>query len=113
MLARRVLSAELGAMTGPDSIVHGDAHPGNVVVTAQGPVLVDFDLAGVGLASWDLTVAIVHHRRFGMPSRTLSAALRAYGTDPRGHPGFDTLARLQELLYLSLRTGAPDRRGKR
>src|SRR5206468_1636719 len=33
-------------------LVHGD--PLNVVLTARGPLLLDFDLAGVGPAEWDL-----------------------------------------------------------
>jgi Ser/Thr protein kinase RdoA (MazF antagonist) len=73
-------------MTWPTAIVHGDGHPGNVVVTAAGPILVDFDLAGAGPAMWDLTIPVVHHRRFGAPGHMLSAFFAAYGSDPGDTP---------------------------
>jgi Ser/Thr protein kinase RdoA (MazF antagonist) len=93
-------------------ILHGDPHPGNVVITATGPVLVDFDLAGTGPAMWDLTNPVVQHRRFGLPARQLATFLRAYGSNPYRQPGFEALVRLQELLCVSyvlerLLTGAP------
>ena len=98
-------------MTWPTAIVHGDAHPGNVVVTAAGPILVDFDLAGAGPAMWDLTILVVH-RRFGASGDVLSVFFAAYGSDPRGHSGFEVLVRVQELLCISyvlerLIAGAP------
>ena len=110
--ACRQLGDELADMTWPTAIVHGDAHPGNVVVTATGPILVDFDLAGTGPAMWDLTIPVVHHRRFGAPGHILSEFFAAYGSDPRGHPGFETQVRVQELLCISyvlerLIAGAP------
>lgn len=110
--ACRELGDELAEMTWPPAMVHGDAHPGNVVVTAAGPILVDFDLAGAGPAMWDLTIPVVHHRRFGAPGHMLSAFFAAYGSDPRGHPGFEVLVRVQELLCISyvlerLIAGAP------
>ena len=41
--------AEQDAATTPwvTGVVHGDLHPANVVATRRGPVVVDFDLAGV------------------------------------------------------------------
>ena len=32
---------------------HGDVHPGNVVMTMDGPVLIDWDLMCIAPAGWD------------------------------------------------------------
>ncbi|WP_195905382.1 phosphotransferase family protein [Parafrankia elaeagni] len=48
-------------------ICHGDAHPGNVILTDEGPVLVDLEYVGLGCREWDLSEAAVHVRRFGRP----------------------------------------------
>jgi Phosphotransferase enzyme family len=110
--ACRQLGEELAAMTWPAVIVHGDAHLGNVLVSSTGPLLVDFDLAGTAPAMWDLTIPVVHHRRFGMPGHALPELFAAYGSDPRGQPGFEILVKVQELLCISyvlerLVAGAP------
>ena len=82
-------------------LVHGDPSPGNVVVTAAGPVLIDFDLAGAAPVTWDLTVAVVQVRRFGQPADGITRLIRAYGRDPRDEAGFPLLIRLRELLDTS------------
>ncbi len=40
--------AEIEACGLPDTLVHGDLHQGNVIATAEGPVLLDWGDAGVG-----------------------------------------------------------------
>jgi hypothetical protein len=99
--ACRQLHDELAATSLKPAIVHGDAHPGNVVVTPAGPLLVDFDLAGTAPAMWDLTIPVVHHRRFGTPAHILGEFFAAYGSDPRGRSGFELLVKVQELLCIS------------
>jgi len=40
---------QLGVVGEPvEALVHGDLHPGNVIVTATGPVVIDWESAGVG-----------------------------------------------------------------
>ncbi len=39
--------------TPPMVIAHGDVHPGNVIMGADGPVLIDWDLLSVGASIWD------------------------------------------------------------
>lgn len=58
---------------------------GNVVVTRAGPLLVDFDLAGTAPAMWDLTIPVVHHRRFGTPGDTRGARCRQPISAPTSH----------------------------
>jgi aminoglycoside phosphotransferase (APT) family kinase protein len=80
-------------------LVHGD--PLNVVVTSEGPVLLDFDLAGCGPADWDLASVAVSHRRFGRSAEGLRQFSDAYGIDVRSWQSFETLVRVRELLDCS------------
>ena len=41
------------AMKSPGVINHGDVHPGNVIMSADGPVLIDWDLLSIGASLWD------------------------------------------------------------
>lgn len=41
-------------MATPDRHLHGDPHPGNWMVTASGPVLIDFEAASTGPVEWDI-----------------------------------------------------------
>ena len=42
-------------------VCHGDVHPDNVMATASGTVLLDWDLLCVGPPAWDHTHAAAHH----------------------------------------------------
>jgi Phosphotransferase enzyme family len=48
------LAAVDRSLTGPVGVVHGDFHPGNVLLSANGPVLIDWSDAMVGAQAWDL-----------------------------------------------------------
>ncbi len=71
---------ELSAST-PVGVVHGDAHPGNVLTeTGTGrTVLADFDLIGRGPRAWDLAPAALHPRRYGADPAWWNAVRRGYG----------------------------------
>lgn len=43
-------------------LCHGDVHPGNVLVSSTGPLLVDWDLLCVANPAWDLAVLTVGDR---------------------------------------------------
>jgi Ser/Thr protein kinase RdoA (MazF antagonist) len=49
----------LRAVGGPDTLLHGDLWPQNVLVGPGGPRLVDWDRLGVGPASYDLSMLLV------------------------------------------------------
>jgi Ser/Thr protein kinase RdoA (MazF antagonist) len=83
------------------SLVHGDATPSNVIQTKQGPLLIDFDLAGVGPPEWDLMAAVVSHRRFGLALEYVHCFLEAYGCDPGESESFRILRKVRELLDTS------------
>lgn len=80
-------------------LVHGD--PLNVVLTARGPLLLDFDLAGVGPAEWDLVSVAIRQRRFGLPVEELLGFCAAYGFDLLSWEHFEVLLRVRELLDCS------------
>lgn len=41
------------AEASPSVINHGDVHPGNVIMSSDGPALIDWDLLSVGSSLWD------------------------------------------------------------
>jgi aminoglycoside phosphotransferase (APT) family kinase protein len=88
------LSTALGV-----GLLHGD--PLNVIVAAGGPILIDFDLAGVGPAEWDLATVAVGHRRFGRRAEGLEQFYSAYGFKGSCSPSFETLVQVRELLDCS------------
>lgn len=69
------------ATTTPVGVVHGDAHPGNVLTeTGTGrTVLADFDLIGRGPRAWDLAPAALHPRRYGADPSWWNAVREGYG----------------------------------
>lgn len=93
------LGHELGRLRFPlgRSLVHGDAHLGNVLAGPDGPVLCDFDSACVGPPEWDLTPLAVGVERFGEPRRRYRRFAREYGFDVTDWDGFPVLRRVREL----------------
>jgi len=85
-------------------IVHGD--PTNVIMTAAGLVLIDFDLCGLGPPFWDVASVAVRHRRFGLSRGDLEGFYAAYGFAPAARGAFEDLVRLREVLDCSFALGA-------
>jgi hypothetical protein len=75
------VSAELAAEGGPVQALHGDAHPGNLLRTVDGPRWIDFEDTWRGPVAWDLACLAFTQRIDG------TAALAAY-------PGSPTVAAL-------------------
>ncbi|GAA1967120.1 aminoglycoside phosphotransferase family protein [Amycolatopsis minnesotensis] len=93
------VDAELRDLEFPlvQALVHGDAHPGNVIVGDDGPVLCDFDSSCVGPPEWDLTPLAVGRERFGDPAGRYRMLADAYGFDVTGWTGFPVLRAAREL----------------
>ena len=104
-LLHRLRDARLAAVAGWErdaAVVHGDAHPGNVLLGPDGAVLLDLDLVARGPRAWDLAPAALHARRYvgGSPA-WWAAAREAYGPprDPR-EDAFVDLRELASALWL-------------
>jgi len=81
--------------------VHGDFHQDNVVVTPEGPTLLDLEEAGRGPASWDLVPHLVGVRRYGASEDVCRSFLDAYDADPLKWEGTEILCRAYELLLIA------------
>lgn len=91
----------------PATVVHGDAHTGNLLRSGGRAVLADLDSTGIGPAAWDLTVAAVGAIRFGKPQVHRELA-RAYGVDVTRTPQWPVLRRIRELVLVT--SAVPDLR---
>ncbi len=80
------------------AIVHGDAHQENAIVTEHGLVLVDFEDAGEGPASWDFAALRVGVDRYGLPPEDYRAFAAGYGADPGTWEGHAVMCQVYELL---------------
>ena len=67
------------ARTGRLVLCHGDVHPGNVLHTAKGPVLIDWDLLSVGPPEWDHAPLMTWTSRWGGESGVYEAFAHGYG----------------------------------
>ncbi|HEY2764083.1 MAG TPA: aminoglycoside phosphotransferase family protein [Pseudonocardiaceae bacterium] len=100
-------SAELGDAVArlqfalPRSVLHGDAHLGNVIPGPDGPVLCDFDSCSVGPPEWDLTPVAVADVRFHRPAAHQRDFIETYGFDVRDWEGFEVLHGIRDLKLIA------------
>jgi len=101
ILGRRVTEVEEGLEylssvlgRGP---VHGDAHRGNLLLTHDGPVLLDLDEVCVAPREWDLAPTLVTRHRFGVSQEDWQGFSTAYGYDLAQSPAAVPLVWLREL----------------
>ncbi|MGW1974123.1 phosphotransferase family protein [Streptomyces sp. NPDC001889] len=96
--------------TRPWALMHGDAHPNNLMHTTDGRIVLgDWDHTAIGPREWDLAQVHYTRRRFHRPSDADTDALAAaYGWDIREWEGLDTVISSRELTGLSpyIRTAA-------
>jgi aminoglycoside phosphotransferase (APT) family kinase protein len=83
------------------SLVHGDAHLGNLIPSPAGPVLCDFDSSSYGPPEWDLTPLAVGVVRFGEPAGRYRELCRTYGMDVTRWAGFSVLRAVRELKLIT------------
>ena len=99
-------------------LVHGDAHPNNLLYTKHGILLGDWDHVGYGPREWGPSPGRLplFHRRFPAPGDDLDGAARVYGWDLRVWSGADDLIGIREISGLGsyIRTAAakPDARAE-
>ena len=92
-VARSSLPTPLGQVA-----LHGDPHPGNVISTEGGCVLVDWEFASVGPGEWDHSHLLMHVRRGQAPQRRYDEFAAGYGEDIRSWKGTEAWIRLHEVL---------------
>ncbi|HEX5120646.1 MAG TPA: phosphotransferase [Pseudonocardiaceae bacterium] len=80
-------------LTGRAVPLHGDAHPGNLLATADGPVWTDFEDTWRGPVEWDLACLAATGRLDG------PAAVAAYPHDPAALGPFPAARRLHGLVW--------------
>lgn len=82
----------------PWCAIHGDAWAGNVVVTDDGPVLLDLERFAYGPPEWDLSSIAVDHITFGdFPAEVWENFCQRYGYDVTAWAGFEILRDAREL----------------
>jgi Ser/Thr protein kinase RdoA (MazF antagonist) len=99
-----------GWPAGLDRVVcHGDVHPGNVVMTDAGPVLLDWDLLCAGPPGWDHAM-LLRLPRWGWPARWYDEFADGYGRSFAGDATTIAIAelRLVAATLMRVRAGRAD-----
>jgi aminoglycoside phosphotransferase (APT) family kinase protein len=65
--ARQAALRRLGGLPGGDAICHGDMHPGNVLVTSRGAVVIDWTTASCGNPAGDVARTLFLLGHSGIP----------------------------------------------
>jgi Ser/Thr protein kinase RdoA (MazF antagonist) len=114
--ARRGIDAALDqhggwADAGVERVVcHGDVHPGNVMATTAGTVLLDWDLLCLGPAAWDHAALLTWASRWGGPPQWYADFSSGYGCSMSDDAVAVALAelRLVAATLMRLRAGRAD-----
>lgn len=95
-----------GWRTDRDEVVcHGDVHPGNVVMTEPGPVLLDWDLLCRAPAGWDHAM-LLRLPRWGWPDGWYDTFAVGYGRSLRDDPTARSIAELRLVAATLMRVHA-------
>ena len=91
-------------------VSHGDVHPGNVVMTAEGPFLLDWDLMCWAPAGWDHAM-LLRLPRWEYPASWYDEFAAGYGRSLADDPTAIALSelRLVAATLMRLRAGRADR----
>ncbi len=98
------------------AVCHGDVHPGNVIMTADGPVLIDWDLLCRAPRGWDHGPMMTWSERWGGEPGTYEALAAGYGWSARGDRAAEAFAELRlvaaTLMRVRAATTVPDARAE-
>ena len=84
-------------------LCHGDVHPANVIATAAGPVVIDWDLLATGPPGWDHAPLLSMIRHWGYPPEFYEHFARGYGTDLSAEPVTIALTELRAAAATIMR----------
>ncbi|MFM2072032.1 MAG: hypothetical protein RLZZ623_2295 [Actinomycetota bacterium] len=94
----------------PPVLCHGDVHPGNVLATNDGPMLIDWDLLCSGPRGWDHGPLMTWTERWGGAPGIYARFAEGYGASMRDDPVAEAVAelRLVAATLMRLRAGRTD-----
>jgi hypothetical protein len=87
-------------------VCHGDVHPGNVIQSVDGPVLLDWDLLCCGPAAWDHAPLMTWTERWGGEPGIYEAFAAGYGRSMDDDPVAQAIAELRLVAATLMRVRA-------
>jgi hypothetical protein len=87
-------------------VCHGDVHPGNVMMSAEGPVLIDWDLLCLAPPGWDHAPMMTWASRWGGESGLYERMADGYGKSMYGDDDADAFAELRLVAATLMRVKA-------
>jgi hypothetical protein len=87
-------------------VCHGDVHPGNVIMSEGGPVLIDWDLLCLAPRGWDHAPMMTWTARWGGRAGVYEEFAVGYGKSLRGDPHAEAFAELRLVAATLMRIRA-------
>jgi hypothetical protein len=87
-------------------VCHGDVHPGNVIMSADGPVLIDWDLMCLAPPGWDHAPLMTLAEQWGGEPGVYEAYADGYGASLRTQPTAEAFAELRLVAATLMRVRA-------
>jgi aminoglycoside phosphotransferase (APT) family kinase protein len=87
-------------------VCHGDIHPGNVIMSTDGPVLIDWDLLCMAPPGWDHAPMMTWADRWGGPKGDYESLATGYGRSLRGDDLAEAFAELRLVAATLMRVKA-------
>ncbi len=87
-------------------VCHGDVHPGNVLMSDDGPLLLDWDLLCLAPAGWDHAMLLTLAERWGGDAAVYPSFAAGYGVSLAADPTTRRFAELRNVAATLMRVRA-------